>query len=85
MAQAACQAVGPTIGLTLYRYIGYNKTFLLGAACVVLGAIATANMKLEEKKNTKKFKISISSIAAPEATVPALLLFLLSGTFTFCK
>lgn len=81
LAQVACQAVGPTIGLTLYRYIGYNKTFLLGAACVVLGAIATANMKLEEKKNTKKFKISISSIAAPEATVPALLLFLLSGTF----
>lgn len=80
LAQAACQAIGPTIGLTLYRYIGYNATFLISAACVMGGVIATANMKLEQKNERKKFKITLSSVAAPEAAVPAVLLFLLSGT-----
>lgn len=81
LAQAACQAIGPTVGLTLYRYIGYNATFFLAAACVVGGVIAAANMKLEERPDRKKFKISLSNVAASEAAVPAVLLFLLAGTF----
>lgn len=81
LAQASCQAIGPTVGLTLYRYIGYNATFLLAAACVVGGVIATATMKIEEKTERKQFKISLSNVAAPEGAVPAVLLFLLAGTF----
>ncbi len=81
LAQAACQAIGPTVGLTLYRYIGYNMTFIIGAVCVVLGIVATSKIKIEGKKEVKKFRISISSIAAIEAMIPALLLFILSGTF----
>lgn len=80
LAQAACQAIGPTVGLTLYRYIGYNATFFISAACVIGGVIATANIKLEQRTDRKKFKITLSSVAAPEAAVPAILLFLLSGT-----
>lgn len=81
LAQAVCQAIGPTVGLTLYRYIGYRATFLLSAACVVCGVIVTVNMKTEESTERKKFKISLSNVAAPEAAVPAVLLFLLAGTF----
>lgn len=81
LAQAACQAVGPTVSLTLYRYIGYNATFFIAAGCVMCGVAAAANMKLEDKREKKAFKISLSNVAAPEAAVPAALLFLLAGTF----
>lgn len=81
LGQAACQAIGPTIGLTLYRYIGYNATFFIGAACVACGAIAASLMKLPKKENKTAFKIRLSSIAAKEAMIPAIVLFLLNATF----
>lgn len=81
LAQAACQAIGPTVGLTLYRYIGYSMTFMVGALCVAGGVAATLLLKTENTSDRKKFKISLKSVAAPEAAVPAVLLFLLCGTF----
>ncbi|MCD7956702.1 MAG: MFS transporter [Lachnospiraceae bacterium] len=80
LAQGACQAIGPTIGLTIYRYIGYNNTFFLAAFCVALGVIATGLAKIEEKEH-KQFKITLSGVAAIEAIIPAILLFLFVGTY----
>ena len=81
LAQAACQAIGPTVGLTLYRYIGYQTTFWIGAACLVCGVIAAGRMQMPENRARKQFRIRLSSIAAKEAAMPAILLFMLSGTF----
>lgn len=81
LAQAACQAIGPTVGLTLYRYIGYSATFWIGALCLLCAVIATGCLSLPDKKDRRKFEIKVSNIFAKEAAFPAVLLFLLSGTF----
>lgn len=80
MAQAACQAIGPTIGLTIYRYIGYSATFSIGAFLMVAGVFLASKVKTKVRKHSK-FNIKLSSIFAWEAILPAILLFFISGTF----
>lgn len=80
LAQAACQAIGPTVGLTLAQYIGYKPTFAIAACCTMCGVLMAATIRTPVKI-AKKFKISIKNIAAREAMLPAVLLFFLQMTF----
>lgn len=82
LAQAACQAVGPTIGLTLAEHLGYHIAFAVAAACTLCSIVVAACIKTPERKRGK-FHISLGSIVAKEAFFPAVLLFLLQ--FTFCN
>jgi MFS family permease len=77
LAQAACQAIGPTVGLSLATYLGYNNTFLIGAILMVCAAFAATRVKLEARPR-KKFVISVHSVFAKEALIPAALMFTLS-------
>lgn len=76
LAQATCQAVGPTIGLKLADTIGYNKTFSVGAIFLLLGAYAALHIKIKFKR-TKKFRISVHNMIAKEAVIPAVIMFFL--------
>lgn len=80
LAQAACQAVGPTVGLTLSRRIGFSPTFALAGICTFCAVLVVSGIRTpaREKKN---FRISWGSIAAREAVLPAVLLFFLQMTF----
>lgn len=80
LAQAACQAIGPNIGLTALRHIGYSATFAIGAF-LMAAAVLTATRIKAENRPRKKFAIKLSGIVAKEAAIPAILLFFLSGTF----
>jgi MFS family permease len=80
LAQAACQAIGPTIGLTLVDFVGYNTTFLIGAVMMVLAALAALRVKTESRP-VKKFVISLNSVLAKEAAIPAILMLLLSMAY----
>lgn len=80
LAQAACQAIGPTVGLTLARYIGYKPTFAVAACCTMCGIITALTIKAAPRE-AKAFKISLKNIAAKEAALPAVLLFFLQMTF----
>ena len=80
LAQTACMAIGPTISLTLYRIIGYNNTFFLGAILVSIGVLTTVQLKVHSQGKSK-FKVTLSRIFAKEALIPAILNFVLSGTF----
>ncbi len=80
LAQAICQAIGPTIGLKLASWVGYSYTFALAAVIMVVGIYFAARIK-NIFIPVKKFKITLDSIAAKEALIPAAILFFLAMTF----
>lgn len=80
LAQAVCQAIGPTVGLTLSKSIGYQPTFMLAGACTFCAVIVVGTIRVPESRR-KKFHISPENIAAKEAVLPAVLLFFLQMTF----
>jgi MFS family permease len=80
VAQAMTQAIGPTIGLKLKDLIGFNSTFVVGSVVMVLAVFFAMSLKIPfEKKKT--FHLSIDSIIAKEAIIPAVLLFFLATSF----
>lgn len=79
LAQAICQSLGPTMGLSLAKSIGYNATFAIGAVIMVCAAVAAFMIKtpaIPKQKEKKPF--SVKSIIAVEAILPAVLAFFLS-------
>ncbi len=80
MAQAASQAIGPTIALLLVGRVGFQNTYLIGGGIMILAAILAARVKVPYRK-TKKLKISLSNIVAKEAILPTVIMFLMALTF----
>lgn len=81
LAQAICQAIGPTLGLSLATTIGYNRTFIIGACIMVSAAVAAIMIRTPKKDPSQprpKLKISVKRIIAVEAVIPAILAFFLS-------
>ena len=77
LAQVICQSIGPTIGLSLSRTIGYHYTFMIGAVTMCLAAVAASRIRNKHVKSVKRYSISLDSIIAREAILPAVLMFLL--------
>lgn len=82
LAQASCQAIGPTIGLKLVEVVGYHATFAIGAAIIFIGAFCVLQIKVSYKSNNK-FRFSIRNVIAKEAVIPAVVMFFL--TLAFCN
>ena len=83
LAQAVAQAIGPNIGLTLSSKIGYNKTFLVGAAVMAVGFVVAFLMKEPERTTPyQPYRIELKRIVAKEAIPSSLLLFFLSLAFS---
>lgn len=80
IAQAMMQAIGPAVGLKLHDVIGFNWTFVFGAGIMVLAVIFTLSLK-NVQTSSRKFRISMDSMLAKEAIVPAIILFFLSISF----
>lgn len=80
MAQAAAQAIGPTVALTLVNAVGYNATFAIGG-CIMLFAAFMATRVNTSKIEYKSFKITFDNVFAKEAVMPAVMLFFLAMTF----
>jgi len=80
MAQAASQAIGPALALALVDVMGYSNTFRLGCLIMCCSAFLAATVKVPFER-TKKFKISLKSIIAKEAILPAVIIFVLSLAF----
>jgi MFS family permease len=79
MAQAASQAIGPTVSLTLMDLFGYSITFAIGGCLMVFAAVLASRVNVPYDKS-KKFKINIRNIAAKEAMLPAVIMLFLSMT-----
>lgn len=81
LAQAICQAIAPTIGKFVQSSFGFRATFLLSAACLLCGAVCALNIR-NDFVQTKKFRISLDSMFAKDALIPAAALFTLSLCFS---
>lgn len=77
LAQAICQSIGPTLGLSLARSIGYNMTFTIGAGIMVGAAFAALQVK-NSFARTNRFKVSLNNLFVAEAIIPATLAFFLA-------
>lgn len=80
LAQAACQAIGPTVGLTLSEKLGYSFTFAIAGICTFCAVLVVFSIKTPVREK-KKFCISLEGVVAKEAVLPAILLFFLQMTF----
>lgn len=81
LAQAICQSIGPTLGLSLVEHVGYRATFYTGSSIMVLATVAALMIRLPENamtKQKKRMKISVDRIIAVEAIIPATLAFFLA-------
>lgn len=80
VAQAACSAVGPVIGLGLAGALGYNAAFAIAAAFMALGMLSV--LLVDEPEHARRpFKISLSNVFAKETVLPAFLAALLAIGF----
>lgn len=80
MAQAAAQAIGPSLGLALIDAVGFNRTYFIGSMMMVAAAMLVLQIRLPERER-KPFKIRAENIIAKEALLPAGILFLLAGSY----
>lgn len=80
IAQAACLAIGPMIGLSLSGAIGYNLTFAVGAVLMLGSTCAVAIVK-EPPHKKRPFKLSPKNMFAKETLLPATVTFLLATAF----
>ncbi len=80
MAQAACMAVGPMIGLQLASAFGYNAAFAVGCGMMIVSLLATLVLK-DPPHEKRPFKLSPENMFAKETFLPALLAGLLALAF----
>jgi MFS family permease len=80
LAQAVCQAIGPSISLWLAEAAGYPITFAVSGLCTLSAVAVVATIPLPFKK-TKPFRMALGSVVAREAALPAVLLFFLQMAF----
>ena len=79
-SQAFCQAIGASLGLKLIARVGYSFTFMIAGGMAVLAILLASRIKLNYE-NLKKFKFSLKGIAAKEAILPSVMIFLLSVAY----
>lgn len=81
MAQAACMALGPLVGLEFSNAFGYNAAFAFAAAIMAAAVILCACLVKETPHERRAFKVSPRSFFAFEALVPMLIAMMLSIAF----
>ena len=80
LAQAVCQAIGPTIGKYLQSIWGFQVTFFTAAVFMLTGAVCATQIRTKFVR-TKKFRISLDSMIAKEVRVPAVTQFFLAFAY----
>lgn len=80
-AQVVSQAIGPTVGLELVRWFGYNTTYLINAFIMVVAILVAAQVKLPPRIS-HKFKLRLHNMIAKEALVPAIITLFVGMGFT---
>ena len=84
LSQTICQAISPSIGLTLADWFDYRTAFIAGA-CMGLLAVAAAASIRTRFPSTKKFRISLRNMIAKEALVPAAMMLFLCMSYSVLK
>lgn len=80
LAQVMCQAIGPTIGLSLVSAVGYRWTYTICSSVMLFATVMALRVKIDFVR-TKKLKIDLNNVIAKEALLPASIVFLIQTTF----
>lgn len=81
LGQAIVSAIGPSTGLTLASWLGYNKAFAIAAVVMAIAALMAALMKAPHVQTTRKFRITLNGMFAVEAIIPATLQVFLAMSY----
>lgn len=81
LCQAVGQAVGPNMGLSLSQAIGYQTTFFIGAAIMLIALVLSLFLN-ETSKSHEPYRITWNKIIEKDALHPAMLMFLLMLPYT---
>ena len=81
LAQVIAQAIGPTVGVYLRDWVGYNITYviLFGVMCC---AIVMATSVKTAPRTPVKFELKPKNMIAVEALIPSLVTFFVAMGFT---
>lgn len=75
-SDAICRAFAPALTLAISDRFSYTAVFLVAAGIMVVATISAASIRLK-LPGTGHFRVSLSSVVAAEALIPALLMLLL--------
>lgn len=82
LGQAVATALGPSTGLWLAAELGYRSAFLCGAALLAVAASVAWRLPAPRAERAAGQRFSWRSFIAPEAVVPAVVIFLLAGAYS---
>ncbi len=71
LAQAACMAFGPALGLFLADTLSFQTTFFCGAVICAIGGVTAGFVRRPHKQKKVPFRISPQSVIAKEVIPPA--------------
>lgn len=80
LAQAACMAFGPMVGLSIAETWGFFVAFTIGGTLMIISAVVALLVK-EKPHARRPFKISLGNMFAREAMVPTVAAGLLMIAF----
>ncbi len=76
LTQAVGQAVGPNMGLSLSRTIGYNFTFVIGSVVIFISLLLSLFLR-ETDSYREPYRIKFEKVIEKDAAHSAVILFLL--------
>lgn len=82
LAQCIASAIGPGIGLTIQKYMGFSFAFRLGGICMVLAFCLIFILHDNPNAQRKKFQISPSSMISKRALIPGGVMFFIGFAYT---
>lgn len=77
LATGAAQMIGAPLSLKIQEQLGYRATFLIAVGVIGLAGIAILQIRTARPVRAPKFRISVSSVIAAPALIPAALQFCL--------
>jgi MFS family permease len=82
LGKVLSQAIAPSIGTYIAGFFSYNVTFAVaGVFMLCASAIALRTKSDMDKREKPKFRLSLQSVIAMEAIMPAIILFLMSLSY----
>lgn len=82
LGQALSTALGPSVGLWMLASVGYRTSFFIGAGVMLVSAIMALRLSSPPAQRPHDVRFRWSSFIAPEALLPAAVMFFLAGAFS---
>ncbi|NLA88095.1 MAG: MFS transporter [Clostridiales bacterium] len=82
LGAAVATAVGPWLGLKLMELLGYNNTFFILAAWLVLCVLLTLRLKSYTPVRHSPFRIKLERVFVTDVIIPTIIIFFITFAFS---